>query len=68
AKYSEENRPIIIALTANAMKEDKDRCFESGMVDFITKPLKPGIVRETLIKWSTQIQLNESKIVEPIQI
>jgi len=31
----------IIALTAGALQEEKERCFESGMNDFITKPLSP---------------------------
>ncbi len=31
----------IIALTANATDEDKQRCFEAGMDDFITKPMDP---------------------------
>jgi CheY-like chemotaxis protein len=31
----------IIALTAGALKEEKERCFASGMNDFITKPLSP---------------------------
>lgn len=30
----------IIALTANATEEDKNRCFQAGMDDFITKPVK----------------------------
>lgn len=38
--WSEAQRPWIIAMTANAMKEDKDRCFEAGMNDYISKPVR----------------------------
>ena len=41
----------ILAMTANAFAEDKDRCFEIGMDDFITKPIQPEILYETLLKW-----------------
>lgn len=37
-KYK-ETRPRIIALTASTMKEDVDRCFSSGMDDFLAKPI-----------------------------
>ncbi|HDT11657.1 MAG TPA: response regulator, partial [bacterium] len=41
----------IIALTAAALKEDRDRCLQAGMNDYITKPIKREIVFETLKKW-----------------
>lgn len=39
---SENNLPQtrIVAITANAMKEDRDSCFEVGMNDYITKPFR----------------------------
>lgn len=51
-------QPVIIAMTASAMKEDKDECLDAGMDDFLSKPVKPGDVVNTLIKWSNIINEN----------
>ena len=41
----------VLAMTANAFAEDKDRCFVAGMDDFLSKPVNPGILYATLLKW-----------------
>ncbi|MGH7958393.1 MAG: response regulator, partial [Opitutaceae bacterium] len=41
-------QPKIIALTANAMDGDRDRCFAAGMDDYITKPVKMHEIAETI--------------------
>ncbi|MEI7613025.1 MAG: ATP-binding protein [Betaproteobacteria bacterium] len=44
----------ILALTASAFAEDKDRCFEAGMIDRIVKPFTPEDLYATVLKWLDQ--------------
>ncbi len=44
-------RPIIIAVTANASSADRKKCFETGMNDFISKPIKADVLKQGIVKW-----------------
>jgi PAS domain S-box-containing protein len=43
----------IVAMTAHAMKGDRERCLESGMNDYLPKPVQPAVLGQTLAKWLT---------------
>jgi CheY-like chemotaxis protein len=48
AAGSTRQRIPIIALTANAMKEDRQRCIDAGMDAYASKPINPGELLETI--------------------
>ena len=41
----------VIAMTANASNEDRQRCVDGGMDDFVSKPIHPQLLYETIRKW-----------------
>jgi CheY-like chemotaxis protein len=41
----------ILAMTANAFAEDRERCLAVGMKDFLTKPVDPDRLFVTLLHW-----------------
>jgi CheY-like chemotaxis protein len=51
-----ENQPVIIAMTANAMQGDRDECIQSGMNDYVSKPVKLPVLLNMLEKWALLIK------------
>jgi len=51
-KEADDGRHLpVIALTANAFREDQEKCFEAGMDDFISKPVTLGHIALALNTW-----------------
>ncbi|MBD2176145.1 response regulator [Pseudanabaena sp. FACHB-1998] len=47
---------IIVAMTANAFKEDRDRCLAIGMDDYLSKPIRRDDLKTTLKYWLSKIK------------
>ncbi len=51
----------IIALTANAMSDDEQKCYAAGMNDYLSKPLQIETLSKRLLNWLSHMQKEEEK-------
>lgn len=57
-RLKQYHQPIIIAMTANVMAEDKESCRQAGMDDYISKPVNLDLLVTLLEKWAIHLKKN----------
>lgn len=67
AEAAGEARIPIVAITANALQGEVDRCLDAGMDDYLAKPLEMDKLKKTLAKWmpASAVDIAETEI-EPV--
>ena len=53
---SDGHHTPIVALTAGALTEEKERCLNAGMKDFLTKPIEPAKLKEVIMRIFDKLQ------------
>ncbi|MEA5552653.1 response regulator [Anabaena cylindrica UHCC 0172] len=66
SSFVNHQRPIMIAITAGAMKEDQQSCLDAGMDDYISKPAAKDKLAKILERWGSRIIASKAAIVPDI--
>jgi CheY-like chemotaxis protein/HPt (histidine-containing phosphotransfer) domain-containing protein len=65
-RWPEETRPHIIAMTANALPEDREACFAAGMKDYVAKPIRAEELVAAL-KRARPLANGDADAAEPVE-
>ena len=58
-QYVRHKRLTIVAITAGVSPEDRQRCFDAGMDDFVMKPFKISTLKDVILKYARNVKAEE---------
>ncbi len=65
SSFASRRRPVVVAMTANAMKEDRQMCLDAGMDDYLSKPVLKEKLALAIEHWASVIFKRQEAIVSP---
>ncbi len=63
SSFASRRRPVVVAMTANAMKEDRQMCLDAGMDDYLSKPVLKEKLAVAIEHWASVIFKRQEAIV-----
>lgn len=63
SSFASGQQPVVIAITANAMKEDQQSCLDAGMDDYLSKPVVKDKLAMVLERWSQVIVTQQKTMI-----
>ena len=67
-KNEKDGHTPIVAMTANAIQGDREKCISAGMDDYISKPIKQYVIEEVLDKYCTRSEKNVCMLLTDVLV